>query len=42
MGYGTNDVHEIIIIVDAHVNVQDTNEVWWRVLNGLLMLEEIL
>ena len=26
---------KMIIVVDAHVNIQDMNEVWWRVFNNI-------
>ena len=35
MGYGPDDVIKMIIVVDAHVNVQDEKEVWWRVFNNI-------
>lgn len=34
-GMGQMMFTKMIIIVDAHVNVQDTNEVWWRVFNNI-------
>jgi 4-hydroxy-3-polyprenylbenzoate decarboxylase len=34
-GMGQMMFTKMIIIVDEHVNVQDTNEVWWRVFNNI-------
>ncbi len=34
-GMGQAMFTKMIIIVDAHVNVQDTKEVWWRVYNNI-------
>ena len=34
-GMGQMMFTKMIIIVDAHVNVQDMNEVWWRVFNNI-------
>ena len=34
-GMGQMMFTKMIIIVDSHVNVQDTNEVWWRVFNNI-------
>lgn len=34
-GMGQMMFTKMIIIVDSHVNVQDENEVWWRVFNNI-------
>ncbi|SDF49787.1 menaquinone biosynthesis decarboxylase [Sporomusa acidovorans] len=34
-GMGQMMFTKMIIVVDAHVNVQDMNEVWWRVFNNI-------
>ena len=34
-GMGQMMFTKMIIVVDAHVNVQDTKEVWWRVFNNI-------
>jgi len=34
-GMGQMMFTKMIIVVDAHVNVQDVNEVWWRVFNNI-------
>lgn len=34
-GMGQAMFTKMIIVVDAHVNVQDMNEVWWRVFNNI-------
>jgi len=34
-GMGQMMFTKMIIVVDAHVNVQDMNEVWWRVYNNI-------
>lgn len=34
-GMGQMMFCKMIIVVDAHVNVQDMNEVWWRVYNNI-------
>jgi 4-hydroxy-3-polyprenylbenzoate decarboxylase len=34
-GMGQMMFTKMFIIVDEHVNVQDTNEVWWRVFNNI-------
>ncbi|MDR7867191.1 MAG: menaquinone biosynthesis decarboxylase [Sporomusaceae bacterium] len=34
-GLGQMMFTKMIIVVDAHVNVQDMNEVWWRVFNNI-------
>jgi len=34
-GMGQMMFTKMVIIVDEHVNVQDTNEVWWRVFNNI-------
>lgn len=34
-GMGQMMFTKMVIVVDAHVNVQDMNEVWWRVFNNI-------
>ena len=34
-GMGQMMFTKMIIVVDAHVNVQDEKEVWWRVFNNI-------
>lgn len=34
-GLGQMMFTKMVIVVDAHVNVQDMNEVWWRVFNNI-------
>ncbi|WP_196592840.1 menaquinone biosynthesis decarboxylase [Pectinatus sottacetonis] len=40
-GMGQAMFTKMIIIVDAHVNVQDTKEVWWRVYNNIDAKQDI-
>lgn len=41
-GMGQAMFTKMIIVVDAHVNVQDTKEVWWRVFNNIDAKQDIV
>jgi 4-hydroxy-3-polyprenylbenzoate decarboxylase len=41
-GLGQMMFTKMIIVVDAHVNVQDLNEVWWRVFNNIDARHDII
>lgn len=41
-GMGQAMFTKMIIVVDAHVNVQDTKEVWWRVFNNIDAKHDLL
>ena len=41
-GMGQMMFTKMIIVVDAHVNVQDEDEVWWRVFNNIDARQDIV